>query len=160
MGLCGPSFDGPQVPSAGFRMSSPTRKTVSSPGVLCRRRPGDETFAAQETKIPISPAGCCRSIHRRRAGPRDRDWRAFWVRREAGHPVHGACSEFVDVNLLAARHGVQVESLKRWKLGLTSRAWSFQSSFLDGGPVLRRRQHGGTSSALSVKSITPQARKA
>jgi hypothetical protein len=79
---------------------------------------------------------------------------------EAGHPVHGACSEFVDVNLLADRHGVQVDSLKRWKLGLSVSRLSCQSSFLDGGPVLRRRQHGGTSSALSVKSITPQARKA
>jgi hypothetical protein len=30
MGHCGPSFDGRLVSSAGFRMSSPVRKTVSS----------------------------------------------------------------------------------------------------------------------------------
>jgi len=41
MGLCGPSFDGQLVSSAGFRMSSPVWKTVSS-------RPRDETKPGSE----------------------------------------------------------------------------------------------------------------
>jgi hypothetical protein len=56
MGLCGPSFNARLVPSSGFRMSSPMRKTVSSRRIFVSSPPGGRNIVGSPRRRG-DPAG-------------------------------------------------------------------------------------------------------